>query len=133
MQRKIKTIIALIIIIAIIISAMFYLFVFMNDKSRFIGTWEFIDAEPPSFMYPENYSLFETYYENNSLKIEITNSSTEEILDTSWWIYKIEFGKLFIGHNENDFSEPISYTFSNDDERLTRGDEDGHYVYSKIS
>ena len=128
MDKKIKTILAVVVIAVVVVGALLFFVVFRDDKSKFIGTWELIEAIPPTLGDPENHSLFETYYNNNSLKLEIINKSTGEILDTNWWIFKVEFGKLYIGPNENYFSEPISYTFSNDDTELNLNGN----VYSKI-
>jgi len=75
-------------------------------------------------------------YENNSLKVEIINISTGGIEDAYWWIYKIEFGKLYIGPDENRFGTPLYYSFSDDNTKLTltlQSDPDEYWVYSKIS
>jgi len=53
MEKKIKTILASVIVIVIIVSALLHLFVFRDDKNKFIGTWEQIEATIPGLTDPE--------------------------------------------------------------------------------
>jgi len=137
MKRKVKTIVAVIIVIAIIVSVIMYSFVNTNDKSRFIGTWEEIEATSSGLADPENFSLIWTFYDNNSLKEEIVNISTGETVFVYWEIYKVEFGKLYFGPDGDRFGTPPPYyTFSDDDTKLTltlQSDSDEYWIYSKIS
>jgi len=132
MERKIKIIISLLILITLVI-ALLYFVVIKDDKEKFIGTWELIEATNPGFSI-EDFRHTQTFYENNSLKEELINISTGEKALIYWEIYKVEFGKLYFGPDENHFGTPLSYTFSDDDTKLTlRLNSQEYWIYSKIN
>ena len=136
MDKKTKMMLVVVVVAVVVVGTLLFFVVFKDDENKFFGTWEQIESIPSTLVDPENHSLFETYYVNNSLKFEIVNKSTEKILDTSWWIFKVEFGKLYIGPDENRFGTPLSYSFSDVDTKLTltrQSDPDEYWVYSKIS
>jgi hypothetical protein len=112
-----KFVIMLMMVFILILSG--FLFLYPEDKNKFVGTWELIESDPPSVIDPENQSYFETYFYNGSYLLEIRNKKTNELLSSHWEKYKIEYGKLYKSIDGDVYSLPINYRFSNNDNRVT--------------
>ena len=133
MKKKTKIIIAFGIVMILVVSTFLFFVVFKDGKNKFFGTWELIEATNPGFSI-EDFRHTQTFYENNSLKEELINISTGEKALIYWEIHKVEFGKLYFGPDENHFGTPLSYTFSDDDTKLTlRLNSQEYWIYSKIN
>jgi len=133
MKKKTKITITLGVVVILVVSAFLFFVVFKDDRNKFIGTWELVEATNPGFS-TENFRHTQTFYENNSLKEELINISTGEKALIYWEIYKVEFEKLYFGPEEDRFGTPLSYTFSDDDTKLTlRLNSQEYWIYSKIN
>ena len=133
MKKNTKMIIALVIVAILVVSTILFFVVFKDDKNKFIGVWKEIEGTIPSGPY-ENFSYTKSFFNNNSLKESVINISSGETLFEYWEIYKVEFGKLYFGPDENRFGNPLSYTFSDYGTKLTlRLNSQDYWIYSKVS
>jgi len=133
MKKNNKIIITFVIIAILVISTILFFVVFKDDKDKFIGEWKEIEATTPSGPY-KNFSYTKSFFRNNSLKESVINISSGETLFEYWEIYKLEFGKLYFGPDESHLGDPLSYTFSEDDTKLTLClNAQEYWIYSQIN
>jgi len=95
-----------------------------NDKSKFIGTWEYVNNTYFTMRY--------VFYENNT--VLQTSSITMNI--SYWYNYEINDGEICFEFIETKASGCMPYSFSEEYTLLTFGstDEPGNStVYRKIS
>jgi len=145
MKKKIKTILAVVVIAIIVVSALLFFVVFREEKSRFIGTWDYtMSVSEDNLTF--NWTI--TFYENDTAKTETLVSYDQgDDEGFSWNKYTINDGKLcFDSENEipegfehmfpnietDEFSkECYNYEFSNGDETLTLTSEEYTFVFTK--
>ena len=123
MEKKMKTILAgLIVIVIIIVSTLiFFVFLKQDDKRKLIGTWvELNSANQTSYV-----KLI--FYEDGRLNLTSIGSRLDNIISTNWYNFTVENGKLC-------FTPDIclDYELSNNDTLLTTTDPAGKTIaYTK--
>jgi len=129
MDKKTKIIISVIVVLIIVISLLFFV-LFNDEKSRFIGTWEYSSTENEIEILSWNI----TFFDNDTAKMEYKSDQYHEESIT-WNKYSINNNRLcFEINNEipegfDDFfpnvdveelsEECYNYVFTNEDNTLS--------------
>jgi len=123
MEKKMKTILAGLIVIVIIIvgTLIFVIFQKQDEKRKLIGTWVEI--------HPEKQSSYVklTFYEDGRLELTSIDSRLGNIISTNWYNFTVEKGTLCFTPDVC-----LDYKLSNNDTLLTTTDPAGYPIaYTK--